>query len=48
MIAHRLSTVRNSDLVIYMDQGKIIAAGNFKEVREKVSNFDEQAKIMGL
>jgi len=48
MIAHRLSTVRNSDLVIYMDQGKIIAAGNFKEVREKVPNFDEQAKIMGL
>jgi len=48
MIAHRLSTVRNSDLVIYMDQGKIISTGSFEEVREKVPNFDQQAKLMGL
>jgi ABC-type multidrug transport system fused ATPase/permease subunit len=48
MIAHRLSTVRNSDLVIYMDQGKIITTGNFDEVRKKVPNFDQQARLMGL
>jgi ATP-binding cassette subfamily C protein len=48
MIAHRLSTVRNSDLVIYMDQGKIITTGDFDEVRKKVPNFDQQARLMGL
>ena len=48
MIAHRLSTVVNSDLIIYVDQGKIVTTGNFSEVRAKVPNFDEQAKLLGL
>ena len=48
MIAHRLSTVRNADVVIYMDSGKIISVGNFEEVRSKVPDFDRQAKLMGL
>jgi ABC-type multidrug transport system fused ATPase/permease subunit len=48
MIAHRLSTVRNADLVVYMDSGKIIAKGKFEEVRKVVPEFDHQAKLMGL
>ena len=48
MIAHRLSTVRQSDLVVYLDKGKVIATGSFDEVRINVPNFDEQAKLMGL
>jgi ABC-type multidrug transport system fused ATPase/permease subunit len=48
MIAHRLSSVRNSDLVIYLEQGKISAIGTFAEVRERVPNFDKQASLMGL
>lgn len=48
MIAHRLSTVRNADQVIYMDQGRIVAQGNFDEVRSAVPDFDSQAKLMGL
>ena len=48
MIAHRLSTVRNSDQVIYMDKGKIIAEGKFEEVRKAVPDFDHQAQLMGL
>jgi ABC-type bacteriocin/lantibiotic exporter with double-glycine peptidase domain len=48
MIAHRLSTVRNADSVIYMDKGKVIAIGTFEEVRAKVPDFDRQAKLMGL
>ena len=48
MIAHRLSTVRNADLVVYMDGGKIVAKGKFEEVRKKVPEFDHQAKLMGL
>lgn len=48
MIAHRLSTVRNADQVIYMEKGKILARGTFDEVRGSVRNFDSQAKLMGL
>ena len=48
MIAHRLSTVRNADIVVYMDGGKVLATGTFDEVRAAVPNFDLQAKLMGL
>ena len=48
MIAHRLSTVRNADTVIYMDEGKIKAVGTFDEVRATVPDFDRQAQLMGL
>lgn len=48
LIAHRLSTVRNVDLVVYLSEGKVQAAGSFEEVRRLVPNFDKQAKIMGL
>jgi ATP-binding cassette, subfamily B, bacterial PglK len=48
LIAHRLSTVREADLVVYMAEGKIMATGTFDEVRSKVPDFDRQAKLMGL
>lgn len=47
-IAHRLSTVRNSDKVIYMNNGRILCTGTFEEVRKAVPDFDRQAKLMGL
>jgi ABC-type multidrug transport system fused ATPase/permease subunit len=48
MIAHRLSTVRNADKVVYMDQGRVISLGKFEEVRKEVPDFDHQAQLMGL
>lgn len=48
MIAHRLSTVRNVDTVIYLDNGAIKGMGTFEEVRDSVPDFDRQAKLMGL
>jgi ABC-type multidrug transport system fused ATPase/permease subunit len=48
VIAHRLSTVRHADLVVYMDSGKALAIGSFEEVRMKVPDFDRQAQLMGL
>lgn len=48
MIAHRLSTVREADKVIYLDHGKILSIGSFQEVRSKVPEFDRQAQLMGL
>ena len=48
MIAHRLSTVRNADLVVYLEKGKVVSSGNFESVRASVPDFDLQAKLMGL
>jgi ABC-type multidrug transport system fused ATPase/permease subunit len=48
MIAHRLSTVRFADLVVYIDGGKIVSQGSFEEVRREVPNFEKQAQLMGL
>jgi len=48
LIAHRLSTVRQADQVIYMENGKIQHIGTFTEVRNSVPNFEAQAQLMGL
>jgi ABC-type multidrug transport system fused ATPase/permease subunit len=48
LIAHRLSTVRSADKVIYMQGGEILSTGTFEEVRSQVPDFDKQAKLMGL
>ena len=48
MIAHRLSSVRNSDQVAYMDCGRIVSIGKFESVRAQVVDFDRQAQLMGL
>lgn len=48
LIAHRLSTVKKADRVIYLKNGKIIAQGSFDEVRKAVPDFNKQAQLMGL
>lgn len=48
MVAHRLSTVRMADVVVYLDAGNILSVGTFDYVRETVPNFDRQATLMGL
>jgi len=48
IVAHRLSTVRNCDQVIYMDKGEIVFQGSFDQVRSAVPDFDRQAQLMGL
>jgi ABC-type multidrug transport system fused ATPase/permease subunit len=48
LIAHRLSSVRNSRKVIYLHEGRILCQGPFEFVRNQVPDFDKQAKLMGL
>jgi ABC-type multidrug transport system fused ATPase/permease subunit len=48
LIAHRLSTVKNADKVVYLEGGKIVSIGTFEEVRKNVPNFEKQASLMGL
>ena len=47
-IAHRLSTVKNADKVVYLEDGRIKAFGTFEEVRSLIPDFDVQAKLMGM
>ena len=48
LIAHRLSSVRSADKIIFMENGKISASGTFNEVRKIAPDFDKQANLMGL
>ena len=47
-IAHRLRTILNASKVVYIEDGCIVAQGNFEEVKNKVSNFEKQLKLIGL
>jgi ATP-binding cassette subfamily C protein len=46
LIAHRISTVLDADLVVYLEQGEILAQGTLKQVREKIPEFDQQVKLL--
>jgi ATP-binding cassette, subfamily B, bacterial PglK len=48
VIAHRLSTAKNADLVCYVDAGRILSIGTFQHVRNAVPQFEKQAQLMGL
>ena len=47
-IAHRLSTVKKADKVVYIDDGQIRAVGTFEDIRRAVPDFDNQARLMGI
>jgi ABC-type bacteriocin/lantibiotic exporter with double-glycine peptidase domain len=38
IIAHRMVTVKNADLVVYMDKGKVVAAGKYQEIEELIDS----------
>lgn len=48
LIAHRLSTVRTADQVVYLESGIVKCVGKFEDVRKAVPDFDRQAKLMGI
>jgi ABC-type multidrug transport system fused ATPase/permease subunit len=48
VIAHRLSTIRMADVIHYIDKGKIIASGNFEDLKIRIPEFEKQANLMGL
>jgi ABC-type multidrug transport system fused ATPase/permease subunit len=48
LIAHRLSTVRFVDKILYLEEGKLIAEGTFQQIKEIVPNFASQAHLAGL
>ncbi len=47
-VAHRLATIRHSDLVLYLDSGRVTASGTLEEVRKRVPQFYRQAALLGM
>lgn len=48
IVAHRLSTVRQCDQVIYLEDGMIAAQGTFDEVRAQSPRFDRLVRLGNL
>lgn len=48
VIAHRLSTVRQADELLYLSEGEVTASGTFEELKLVNANFANQANLMGL
>ena len=45
VIAHRLTTVKNCDMVYLLDRGKIVAAGTYGQLMENNEQFKKMAKV---
>ena len=48
IIAHRLSTVKESDTIHYLENGRLIKSGSFEELKSSIPEFAKQAQLMGL
>ena len=48
-IAHRLSTLKNMDRIIYLEKGKVAESGTFDELaRKKGGKFAKLLKVQQL
>lgn len=47
-IAHRLSTLKSCDRLIYLDEGSIIDTGTFSELSRKYEDFDKLIKLSNI
>jgi ABC-type multidrug transport system fused ATPase/permease subunit len=48
IVAHRLSTIKDADQVIYLEGGKVLGIGTFKELQKNLPQFDEQIRLGSL
>ncbi|MBV7412830.1 ABC transporter ATP-binding protein/permease [Dermabacteraceae bacterium TAE3-ERU27] len=47
-VAHRLSTIRDSDLILFLKDGRAAAQGSFDDVVAENADFARQARLSGL
>jgi ABC-type multidrug transport system fused ATPase/permease subunit len=45
IIAHRLETIKQADIIYEMQQGKIVAQGTYDELLENSKSFRELSQI---
>ncbi len=48
MVAHRLSTIRTSDIVVLLDNGQIVAKGTYDELLANNSGFSKMVSLQKL
>ncbi len=48
VVAHRLSTVRSMDQIVYLKTGLVLEAGTFDEVVRSVPDFARSVALSGL
>ena len=48
VVAHRLSSIKNADVLYYFEKGKVIASGSFENLILKVPEFARQVSNMSL
>ena len=46
LIAHRLSTLKKADKIIYLNKGKVLAEGNYEDLKSKVPDFARAIEIL--
>ena len=45
MIAHRLATVKNCDVIHLFEKGQVVDSGTYNELLERNVKFQEMAKV---
>lgn len=47
-VAHRLSTIKHADMVVFMDKGKILGKGSFDQLCQQVPRFKRMVEFQEL
>ena len=48
VVAHRLATIRNADLIIAMQDGKVIEQGTHEKLLQKKGHYYQLCMVQGL
>jgi ABC-type multidrug transport system fused ATPase/permease subunit len=48
MIAHRLISIKDADVIIYLDGGRVLSVGDFEKVKMDVPEFNLMAQKSGI
>ena len=47
-VAHRISTIKNADQIIYFNRGTVIGLGTYSQLRESLPDFENQVQLSSL
>jgi ATP-binding cassette subfamily C protein len=47
-VAHRLSTIRTADRILFLKEGRLLAEGDFETLQEMVPEFKQQVSLLNV